>query len=105
MTVKLESRLGQLVAKARIGVEAANRQTAEAIARDARQRAPRDSGDLARAIEAKPGDGADWVVTADLWYAHFPEFGTVRTGARPYLTPSAEAHRAAHAAAIRQVYK
>lgn len=103
--VKLDSRIGQLVQRVRVGAEAANANAARNIARAASQNAPQRSGRLARSIKAKPADGIDWEVTTDVFYAHLVEWGAVQAGAQPFLTPAVEGEREAHAAAIRALYR
>lgn len=100
----LVSRIPQLIARAEREVAKVNEQTARRIAEDAKSRAPRDSGELAESIEAREADDG-WEVATDTWYAHFPEFGTARRGAQPFLTPAAEAQRKAHRDALADVYK
>lgn len=67
--------------------------TALEIERDAKGRAPVDTGTLRRSIHTvAPRRGVREVGT-NLGYAWFVEAGTHRMAARPYLTPAAEAAR------------
>lgn len=106
MKTTLKSRFPQIIRSAEQTVRQVNQRTARAIAEDATARAPRGaSGKLADSIDAKPGDGDDWLVTVGEFYGLFVEYGTRRAGARPFLTPAAEAHRAAHRKALRDLYQ
>lgn len=100
-----KSRFPQIVAGAEARARTVNGTVARKIANDAKQRAPRDTGSMADAIKATPAQGSDWRVDVPTWYAHFPEFGTVKAAARPFLTPAAEAQRNPHRAALRNVYE
>lgn len=100
----LISRIPQIIASAERDAAKINEQTARRIAADAATRAPRDSGAMADGIEAREvADG--WEVVVPAWYAHFPEFGTARKGAQPFLTPAAEAQREPHREALRELYR
>lgn len=103
--VKLESRIPQIIANVASGVHAANRASAERIARDAKGRVARNTGALAASIEARDAEGSDMHVVADEWYAHFIEYGTSRQGARPFMTPAAESERLTHLRAILGLFK
>lgn len=100
----LKSRIPQIIAKAQRDAETVNAASAERIAQEAQGRAPRDTGELADSIEAKPGEDDEYRVEVGVWYAHFLEFGTSRQGARPFLTPAAEAEREPHRKAISDLY-
>lgn len=67
---------------------------ADAIATDASSRAPRHSGRLADSIHAIPDpDQHDAYRVVMEWYGIFPEFGTVRQPAQPFMRPAADAAR------------
>jgi HK97 gp10 family phage protein len=67
---------------------------AEEIASDAASRAPVKTGTLKNSITTIPDphvpDGYRVVME---WYGIFPEFGTVRQPAQPFMRPAADAHR------------
>jgi HK97 gp10 family phage protein len=106
MSFVLKSRIPQIIANVQRNVAEVNMASARRIADDARGRAPRDRGELASGIRAAKGKGDDAGVEVSVpWRWHFPEYGTVRQAARPYLTPAAEAEREAHRKAIRDLYK
>jgi HK97 gp10 family phage protein len=44
-------------------------------------------------------------VIAPAWYAHFIEWGTAHAGARPFMTPAAEAARPEHRALLEGLYR
>lgn len=96
------SRIPSILRSAERRVKAANRNAAENIAQAAEARVPRDSGDTARSIDTSPVDDGH-EVTVD-FPAHLLEFGTVKMGARPFLTPAAEAEREAHQRAVRKAW-
>ena len=62
---------------------------AEAIAEEARNRAPVRTGRLKRSISA-----VDGVVYIDAFYASFLEDGTSRSAPQPFVRPAIEAVRA-----------
>lgn len=107
MAYQLQSRLPQIIEKSTAGARAANAASAARIARDATARAPaivRRNGTL----EVKAADGTDSMVTAAGWarsFGHWWEWGSVKIAARPFLTPAAEAERAAHRKAIAELYR
>jgi HK97 gp10 family phage protein len=70
------------------------------IVKDARSRAPKDTGAMARGIkrsvskknlEAKVSAGG-MVKGVDTYYAQFVEFGTKNMAAQPFLYPACRAH-------------
>lgn len=93
MSVKLTSRLVRIALDLTASSEQIVNDTGEAIAEGARSRARVDSGAMRDGIQWKPeGPGEGRVVARD-WKSHLHEFGTVRRGAQPMLTPAAEAER------------
>ncbi len=67
---------------------------ADEIAADAAGRAPRKTGTLAASIEAVPDPNVpDGYKVVMEWYGIFPEFGTKRQPAQPFMRPAADAHR------------
>lgn len=101
----LVSRLPQIIQTAESGVGRANAQAAQRVARGAKGRAPRATGRLAGSIKAKPAGGNAHRVEVGAFYGMFIEWGTIHQGARPFLTPAAEAERASHLASIRALYR
>lgn len=68
--------------------------TAEAIAKDAKERAPKRTGDLADSIETEDGENdQDVDVVVGVAYGPDVEYGTRHMAAEPYLTPAADAKR------------
>lgn len=79
------------------------------LARDVRdemkQKAPKDTGDLQKAIKAKRNRGKKDVLESsvfitkgknqryDAYYWHFVEFGTTTNRAQPFIVPAAESIR------------
>ena len=74
---------------------------ADAAAREARARAPVDSGALRAGISARQGAGMEAAVVSTAPHAAMVELGTSRMAARPHLLPAAEAVRAEFFAAAR----
>lgn len=96
-TVKVTSRFPRIVVEMSRLSDAANKDIAEAIADEARERVPRRSGALHDAIHVEfEGDNSWAVVAGDstAFYGHIVEFGSTRSAPRPFLIPAAEAQRA-----------
>jgi HK97 gp10 family phage protein len=73
---------------------AAVKSTADAIANDARARAPVATGFLRGSIHADTVEaGKEAVVSVDASYGAYVEYGTYKMAAQPYLAPAVEAHR------------
>jgi HK97 gp10 family phage protein len=69
---------------------------AEALAAEAKMRAPVRTGKLKGSIATRKGtkgtkDRAEWVVFTGVFYAHFVEYGTRKMAARPYMRPAVDA--------------
>jgi HK97 gp10 family phage protein len=69
---------------------------AEALAEEARKRAPVRTGKLKASIATRKGtkgtkDRAEWVVFTGVFYAHFVEYGTRKMSKRPYMRPAVDA--------------
>lgn len=92
-SVRLTSDFPEIARRLERNAEALVRRTAENIAGEAKQRAPRATGKLARSIKVHRVGEFEYRVEVGAWYAHFIEFGTVKMAARPFLTPAAEAER------------
>ena len=70
-------------------------ETARAVAADAKNRAPVESGDLKKKIRSILTDVASHLaahVVADVFYAKFIELGTSTARAHPFMLPAYEAH-------------
>ena len=78
--------------------------TADAIAADARARAPVRTGQL-RASISRAGSGAEARVVARAPHAGYVEYGTARMPARPYLWPAVEAARAGYVEGWRSILR
>jgi hypothetical protein len=97
-----KSDIPAILAAAARRVREANRISAERIADDARADIARDTGRTAASVEAlRTNEGYE--VHVD-FPGHLIEFGSVKQGPRPFLTPAAEAEREAHQRAIRRAY-
>lgn len=102
----LVSKIPQIIEKTQREVRSVNAASAKRIQQDAIARAP-DIVQRNGRLEVKQ-HGDSFVVTATGWarsFGHLWEWGTVRMGARPYLTPAAEAERERHRKAIAELYK
>jgi HK97 gp10 family phage protein len=92
-----KSRIPSITAKLLVEMDAAVRDTANAVVDEAQQRVPVDSGDLRDAIHIDLGDdiGQYYVVAGDdaAFYGHLVEFGTMEHPARPFLVPTVKALR------------
>jgi HK97 gp10 family phage protein len=87
----MRSQLGKAVAKMARDIEA-----------QAKAAAPVDTGYLKNSIQAKQISPLLWEVTVGANYGAFVEFGTVRRGATPYLTPAIERMRPILTEIVRQ---
>lgn len=74
-------------------LDAAVRAGVEAIANDAKTRAPVDTGRLRDSIHVERRGPSEYTVLVDAFYGQLVEFGSTSTGARPYLIPAIEANR------------
>lgn len=61
---------------------------AQAIANEAIQLAPVDTGELMQSIRARAITETKWRVTAHAPHALYVEFGTYKTRAQPFLRPA-----------------
>lgn len=95
---KLRLRLAALSIHERIEARRQLSDTAQAVAAEARARAPRgETGKLKDSITSELIEGgAAAIIAADIWRAHFTEFGTVHADAKPFLFPAFRAHRLQH---------
>lgn len=59
-----------------------------AIANEAIQRAPVDTGELMQSIRARPINETTWRVSAHAPHALYVEFGTYKTRPQPFLRPA-----------------
>lgn len=94
MPYTLKSRIPEIIAELPVSVDAAIKEGAEAIAEDAQERVPVDSGALREAIHVEKIEGGYSVVAGDdnAFYGHIVEHGGVRTPPRPFLIPAFEAN-------------
>lgn len=60
---------------------------------DAKRRAPVDTGNLRNSIRAEQVSDTEATVGTPVDYAIYPEFGTSRQAAQPYLRPALEQNR------------
>ena len=93
---RVKSRLPVIAAEITPRVTVAIKDVADAIADDAKQRVPVETGDLRDAIHVEFKGAADWAVVAGnskAFYGHMVEHGTTRAAPRPFLIPAAEAKK------------
>lgn len=87
----LKSRIPEIVVAMEPAVQATIAESVGAMASEAASNAP-DAPPaftgLPESIEAKEAQDGHGIYAA--WYWHFPEFGTVRQAAHPYLIPAVE---------------
>lgn len=101
----LVSNIPTIIAKSQREVRSINEASAKRIQQDAMSRAPGIVQRNGRLEVKAHGDG--FVVTATGWaksFGHLWEWGTVRMGPQPFLTPAAEAERENHRKALKDVY-
>lgn len=88
-------------------LEVAARVGSQIIEGDARRRAPRASGKLAASIKSETVEiTRDRVlarVVAPVFYARFPEYGTINQPAQPFMRPALYSNRRRVLATIRGV--
>jgi HK97 gp10 family phage protein len=103
MAAKLVSRLPLLAARAQANAATTALATAKAIAAEAQANAP-DAPPLGvglvESINAKMVGPTEARVNVGAFYGLFLEYGTEKMGARPFLTPAAEAKRGPFVAAV-----
>lgn len=87
---RLRAKLRRIVDAAEEGTDEALGRGAEMIAALAAQSAPRLSGDLADSYDHERESMGVWLAGTNRWYAHFVEFGTRHSSARPHLFPAFE---------------
>jgi HK97 gp10 family phage protein len=76
----MEARANALVAKAAMDIE-----------REAKTRAPVDTGNLRNSIQASRVAMGHWKVVVGADYGYFVEWGTVHMAAQPFLRPAINA--------------
>ena len=79
--------------------------TAKDIAAGAQRRVPVDTGHLKASLHVDKLDDLAALVSTDVHYAKFVEYGTRHMGAQPYLIPAAEAARKPFEQRIRKAYE
>lgn len=90
VTVRVINLVPKATAQVNTRVATAVRTAAFMIEREAKVRAPVDTGYLRNSINAN-GDGMDWKIDSPAEYSIYQEFGTYRMAAHPYLIPGLEA--------------
>jgi HK97 gp10 family phage protein len=106
--VAYTSRIPQITIELAAKVDAALKAGAEAVERDAKARAPVNTGKLRAAIHTDRQGPGEYAVVAgddDVFYGHLVEFGTTYTPAHPFMIPAAEAKRQAVAASVAAALK
>lgn len=96
--IKIELKMGGLgavPASAKQRVDRALAAVAHLVEADAKSAAPVDTGALKNSIQTRRVRSLEHEVAVGVEYGAYVEFGTVRMGARPYLTPAVERQRAA----------
>jgi len=91
------ARLGAFEKRLDKELEAAMQDSVQWVERDAKGRAPTDTGalraSLAGMVKPTVDDAVKGYVGSNLDYSKFQEFGTSKMGAQPYLRPAIEANR------------
>jgi HK97 gp10 family phage protein len=88
-TIELKfNRLGAIADELKRGAGAAVAKAAHDIEAQAKSRAPVDTGALRNSIAARQEAALAWIVAVGVEYGIYPEFGTYKMGARPYLLPA-----------------
>lgn len=90
---RLESRIPEIIGNLSDEVNAALKESADAIAEGAKERVPVATGTLRDAIHVEEAEGGYTVVAGntDAFYGHIIEHGSTRLPPRPFLVPAAEA--------------
>lgn len=106
MASTLKSRIPEITSQASLAAQRAVELAGQEIEFEARQRARKDTGDMAAGIEWKPAKGgmSGRVVGKD-FKTHWHEYGTVNMSAQPMLIPAVEHARAAFLADMRRVFR
>jgi HK97 gp10 family phage protein len=90
---RLESRIPEFIVHVDAVSRAAVKSTADAIARDMRQLAPVDSGDMVDSIGTESialGIAAAVSIGVDYWM--YPNYGTRYQAAQPFVEPAVDQH-------------
>jgi hypothetical protein len=107
MSVHLKSRIPEIIATSTAKVARANRQTAERVVAEAKDRVQRRQDTLYDEIHYVL-DGDDYLIHAgrdDAFYGHMVEYGTAHSAPFPFLMPAAEAARDSHLDGIAEAYQ
>jgi len=104
VAIRYQSRFPGIIGSLTLREAIVEKETAEEILEDAKQRAPVWEGEpyfddyghhpgiLRDSLYLDQVEGG-WTVATDVHYAPFVEFGTVNMDAQPFLIPAAEEHR------------
>jgi HK97 gp10 family phage protein len=83
----------KITAALRPAVRTIVQETIFAIETTAKIKVPVDTGALRASIQSDMTGDTSGQVSTNMEYCEFVEFGTVKMGARPYMTPAAEGER------------
>ena len=101
--VRFTSKIPQARAQAHERASIVVRKTVFDIEAAAKSRAPVDTGNLQNSIAGEMKGPLSGEIRATADYAGSVELGTSKAPAQPYMVPSAEEHRAAFKAAMKQI--
>lgn len=99
-------RLNKLDVASRVAVRSEVTKSANRIRKAARQRVPINTKKLQQSIRARYStDKLSAEIGPTIFYAHFVEFGTVDTPAKPFMHPSWEEERPKYMDAIKKAMR
>lgn len=90
----LQNDFARIARDLRPALQAVVAETAVNVSGDAKQRAPVRTGNLRRSIITRHHGGLLSIVSSDVEYGPYVEYGTSKMPARPFLLPALEANRA-----------
>lgn len=105
MSVKLTSRIPQIVSRAQAMAPTIVAKTAFDIEAGAKERARVDTGHMRASIQATPTGHLEMHVVAGAEYTIHHEYGTRHMAAQPMLTPAAEDARPGFERAVASLYQ
>jgi len=88
-------RFPEIIARLDAAAQEGAREGAKLVEDSAKQRVPRVTGKLQRAIHVEEGVEGAYVIAGDkdVFYGHMVEHGTRHSPAHPFLLPALEEHR------------
>lgn len=98
-----ESRIDEILREAEKKLKISQRESADHIRDEAKMRVPVATGRTRKSIKVVRVD-TGLAVTVD-FPGHLLEFGTVKMGAQPFLTPAAELERPRYIESMKKAYE